>query len=225
MAAPTSPPPRRHGARGRQRRDAPQTRDRATPRARRSRYLKCGHGLALPVYLDGVRDVCDSHPVSKRFFIGDRSTASQERECSRRMLGGRPHVHRDVSSRVAAAVTLSCLPVVPAQAQDALSPSRWLDALEDARLVLPLAGLATFLFVVALAAVVSRRRAARARLRAEERCDLLQAQLDEAESLLTAEPHLLYIWRGDQAQPERISGRLPDVQGVPATPEILANFS
>jgi len=134
-------------------------------------------------------------------------------------------VHRDVSSRVAAAVTLSCLPVVPAQAQDALSPSRWLDALEDARLVLPLAGLATFLFVVALAAVVSRRRAARARLRAEERCDLLQAQLDEAESLLTAEPHLLYIWRGDQAQPERISGRLPDVQGVPATPEILANFS
>jgi signal transduction histidine kinase len=64
------------------------------------------------------------------------------------------------------------------------------------------------------------RAAAAARRGAVE----LETRLDEAEALIAAEPHLLFVWQGNNPHPERVGGALPEARGVPATARERASF-
>jgi len=66
----------------------------------------------------------------------------------------------------------------------------------------------------------SMRNEAVARLRATE----LEQRLSETETLLAAEPHLLFIWKGNDPMPYRLGGSLPDVKGIPEKPEDWVYF-
>ncbi len=48
-----------------------------------------------------------------------------------------------------------------------------------------------------------------------DRAAELEARLDEAGSILTAEPHLLYIWRGKEQLPSQVAGDLRALKDVP----------
>jgi signal transduction histidine kinase len=60
---------------------------------------------------------------------------------------------------------------------------------------------------------VSRRRIAE-----------LEGELNEAEAALKAEPHLLFIWRGREREPDRIVGDMRDAARVPASRQSLLDF-
>jgi signal transduction histidine kinase len=60
------------------------------------------------------------------------------------------------------------------------------------------------------------RRALAREARAGEAIAQLEERLDEAGAVLTAEPHLLYIWRGKDALPAQVAGELRTMTGVPA---------
>lgn len=51
--------------------------------------------------------------------------------------------------------------------------------------------------------------------RVVDRAADLEARLDEAGTILTAEPHLLYIWRGKEQLPSQIAGDLRAMKDVP----------
>jgi signal transduction histidine kinase len=70
-------------------------------------------------------------------------------------------------------------------------------------------------------------RAAATRLAAieRERAHDLEARLDEAQALIAAEPHLLFVWHGNTPEPLRVGGDLPDAQGVPESAEERVDFA
>lgn len=80
---------------------------------------------------------------------------------------------------------------------------------------LPIGPLSTVVAVLALAvfvsALISSQRSRQQVASARERVGELEARLNDAELLLNAEPHLLYIWHGRQSQPDRVSG---DMRGA-----------
>lgn len=64
--------------------------------------------------------------------------------------------------------------------------------------------------------VFAWRRALAREARAGDSIAQLEARLDEAGAVLTAEPHLLYIWRGKDALPTQVAGELRTMTGIPA---------
>ena len=51
--------------------------------------------------------------------------------------------------------------------------------------------------------------------RALDQVARLEARLDEAGAVLTAEPHLLYIWRGKEQLPSQVAGELRGMKDIP----------
>ncbi len=52
----------------------------------------------------------------------------------------------------------------------------------------------------------------------------LETRLNQAETLLKAEPHLLYIWNGQGERPDEVSGDMRGLCEVPETPQQRMNF-
>lgn len=69
------------------------------------------------------------------------------------------------------------------------------------------------------------RRHSRADSLARRRIAELEGELDEAEAALKAEPHLLFIWRGREREPDRIVGDMRDAARVPASRSALLDFT
>ncbi len=68
------------------------------------------------------------------------------------------------------------------------------------------------------------RRLIRDDAAARRRIVELEGEINEAEAALRAEPHLLFIWRGRNAEPDRIIGDMRDTAKVPAQRETLLDF-
>ena len=74
--------------------------------------------------------------------------------------------------------------------------------------------------------LVIRRRRRKTQLRnARRRYEKMRRALGEAEALLTAEPQLLYVWRGRSDAPYRLIGDLRGVPGVPESEAERLDFS
>ena len=59
-------------------------------------------------------------------------------------------------------------------------------------------------------------------LKSRRRVAELEGLLNEAEAALTAEPHILFIWRGREGEPERVLGDMRGTAAVPAEiPDLL----
>jgi signal transduction histidine kinase len=88
--------------------------------------------------------------------------------------------------------------------------------------------LATGILVMALIVVCwaffSTRRVLRRERLVRQRVDELEAQLNDAEAALTAEPHVLVVWRDRDGEPERIVGTMRGAAQVPEEPERLLSF-
>ena len=69
------------------------------------------------------------------------------------------------------------------------------------------------------------RRLIRDDVAARRRIAELEGEINEAEAALRAEPHLLLIWRGRNAEPDRIIGDMRDTAKVPAQRETLLDFA
>ncbi len=78
---------------------------------------------------------------------------------------------------------------------------------------------------VSLWALVVVRRLTRDGAKSRRRIAELEGSLDEAEAALTAEPHLLFIWRGNSATPDRVVGAMRGTAQVPHEPQTLADFA
>ena len=103
---------------------------------------------------------------------------------------------------------------------DARATAAFSDALRTAFPLLAYGFLATLSAWALLTRYSSMRDEAVARLRATE----LEQRLSETETLLAAEPHLLFIWNGNDGMPDRVGGSLPDVKGVPEKHEDWVYF-
>ena len=101
-----------------------------------------------------------------------------------------------------------------AQAQQTLQADM-LSSVADT--LMPLLGLA-FLVTLAAWAVFSRHAIVQSEEEAQSRAADLEQRLHEAEALLAAEPHLLFVWTGNDPLPDRVGGTLPDVKGIPSDP-------
>jgi len=82
-----------------------------------------------------------------------------------------------------------------------------------------------FLATLSTWGVLGRYSSMRAEERMRVRAAELEQALNEAESLLAAEPHLLFIWTGNDPVPDRVGGSLPDVKGVPGRAEDQIYFA
>jgi signal transduction histidine kinase len=85
-----------------------------------------------------------------------------------------------------------------------------------------------FTFFAALAVFIWTidviRRHSRDNSLARRRIAELEGELNEAEAALKAEPHLLFIWRGREREPDRIVGDMRDAARVPASRQALLDF-
>ncbi len=97
---------------------------------------------------------------------------------------------------------------------------------------LPLSPFSIVLFVAcallsaaAAWAWLSRAAATRTARRETARALEFEARLNDAEALIASEPHLLFLWNGNTAQPDRVGGALPDMRGVPELREDQSNFA
>ena len=72
--------------------------------------------------------------------------------------------------------------------------------------------------------LLSIRRRARAETTYLRRIDELESRLDEAESALAAEAHVMLVWRGREHMPDRLVGSMHGAARVPATLAELADF-
>jgi signal transduction histidine kinase len=83
------------------------------------------------------------------------------------------------------------------------------------------------LFVVAvfLWALLAIRRLARQDVKWRRRIAELEGSLNEAEAALSAEPHLLFIWRGRSSAPDRIVGAMRGTAKVPYDHDTVADFA
>jgi signal transduction histidine kinase len=68
------------------------------------------------------------------------------------------------------------------------------------------------------------RRHGRDHALARRRIAELEGELNEAEAALKAEPHLLFIWRGREREPDRILGDMRDAARVPSARQAILNF-
>ncbi len=73
-------------------------------------------------------------------------------------------------------------------------------------------------------AFVVVRRLSREQTRMHRRIVELETQLNEAEAAIAAEPHVLFIWRGRESDPERIAGDMRGAADVPSGREDLVAF-
>ncbi len=73
-------------------------------------------------------------------------------------------------------------------------------------------------------AIYKISRLSRAEKAARQRVATLEVLLNESESAAKSESHLLLTWRGNQAQPDRLSGSLHGAVDLPNTVESLMNF-
>ena len=90
----------------------------------------------------------------------------------------------------------------------------------------PLLGFAGLLGTAAvLWALLTIRRLARHGLKSRRRIAELEGLLNEAEAALSAEPNLLFIWRGRSDAPDRIVGTLRGTARTPQDPTALADFA
>lgn len=126
-------------------------------------------------------------------------------------------------SGTAAAVAFA-VPVSTALAQDGAQPASPLLFSGILGILVPLLGLA-FLATLTAWAVLGRYASIQVEEETAARAAELEARLNEAEALIAAEPHLLYIWTGAEADPYRVGGSLPDVKGVPQDTETQIRFA
>ncbi len=90
-----------------------------------------------------------------------------------------------------------------------------------------------FLMVVAVAAsagtllwaFIAARRLARSEFDARARARELEIKLNETEAALTAEPHVLIVWRGRDCDPDRIVGDMRGTAHVPSDHRELMRFT
>src|SRR5262249_53710966 len=82
------------------------------------------------------------------------------------------------------------------------------------------AGAATLLW-----AFIAARRLARSEFDARERARELEIKLNEAEAALTAEPHVLIVWRGRDCDPDRIVGDMRGIAIMPSDQRELMRFT
>ncbi len=73
-------------------------------------------------------------------------------------------------------------------------------------------------------AVFAARRGARREAAQRRRIAELEIRLNEAETALAAEAHVLLIWRGRDIMPDRVSGSMHGAATVPAEPAEIADF-
>ena len=120
--------------------------------------------------------------------------------------------------------SLAVLPILfaaaPAQAQEGGTFS--FSAIVST--LVPLLGL-MFLVTLAIWALMGRRAAMLSEVDAANRSMELEVRLNEAEALIAAEPHLLFIWSGSAPEPDRVGGALGDLKGVPQDAEAQTRFS
>ena len=95
-------------------------------------------------------------------------------------------------------------------------------SLPMASLTLLVSGLALLVFISALYTSQASRRQVQ---EAGEKLADLESRLNDAELLLTAEPHLLFIWSGRGILPDNISGDMRGTCDVPKEPNRLADFT
>ena len=108
----------------------------------------------------------------------------------------------------------------PAQAQSKLTSAMFAENMHS--LVLAVMLLAVVVFIWAFIVV---RRMNSEQLESQARIGELETELNEAEAALTAEPHILFIWRGRDEQPEKIVGDMRSTANVPASQADLLNFN
>jgi len=84
--------------------------------------------------------------------------------------------------------------------------------------------IAVTFFILSLMLAFRLARARKRNLRLKGKSAELEIRLDEAEILLSAEPHLLVIWQGKEASPTRIANGLQDIPGVPVKAEDQYQF-
>jgi signal transduction histidine kinase len=90
----------------------------------------------------------------------------------------------------------------------------------------PVIGLATLIVAVFMGwGFLVLRRLRRQDRNSRHRIAELEGALNEAEAALSAEPHLLFIWRGKGAAPDRIIGAMRGAVRLPADPESLTDFA
>jgi signal transduction histidine kinase len=87
-------------------------------------------------------------------------------------------------------------------------------------------GLIALLAVAGIVAwlVLSLRRKAREEASFRRRIADLEIRLDEAESALAAEAHVMLIWRGREHMPDRLVGSMHGAASIPAQLPDIANF-
>jgi signal transduction histidine kinase len=115
---------------------------------------------------------------------------------------------------------LGAMPIVsPALAQEP-------DAATSFDQVLSWLGVLAVLMVAALALSLWRRNGALKRTITErdQKVAVLETALNETEAALTAEPHILLIWRGREAAPDRIAGDMKGTAKVPGSNAELMQF-
>jgi signal transduction histidine kinase len=98
----------------------------------------------------------------------------------------------------------------------------YLDGALAANFLLPIAGV--LIGGVLVWALLSIRRLMRRDTKLQRRVVELEASLNEAEAALSAEPHLLFIWRGRSALPDRIVGAMRGSARVPTDHKTMADF-
>jgi signal transduction histidine kinase len=96
----------------------------------------------------------------------------------------------------------------------------WLEAF------LPWSTSAAFVAAAAFAAIFGLRNRSLKRTRKdqEQKIAALETALNDLEAVLTAEPHILLIWRGREAAPDRIAGDMKGAARIPATNAEILQF-
>src|SRR4029079_8715392 len=74
-------------------------------------------------------------------------------------------------------------------------------------------------------AFIAGRKLSREELAARRRVHDLEIELTETEAALTAEPHILLVWRGRGTDPDKIVGDMRGTARVPADHQQLMDFS
>lgn len=109
-----------------------------------------------------------------------------------------------------------------AAAGSARAEIAWPEAVERLDPFVMAVSLAVFLILVW--AIFATRRLARREALARRRVAELEGHLNDAEAALTAEPHVLVVWRERDGAPERIAGSMRGAAQVPETLDLLMDF-
>jgi signal transduction histidine kinase len=144
------------------------------------------------------------------------------------MLAGDRQAVAKVAGRMPVGLTtgaLSFFACSPAWAQETVAdalPAQLAAISSNDLITIAVAVVALIIFCWAM--TVTRRLEHGLQLERRRRSEI-EAQLNDAEAALTAEPHLLFIWRGRSDQVERVIGDMRETCTCPATPEQRADFA